>query len=315
MRAAILHARRELSIEQHREPQAGDGEVIVKVVLCGICGSDLARYRDIDSASCPLIMGHEFVGVIDGETRVAVNPLLSCGTCTYCVRHHPELCIERALIGVHRDGGFADFVSVPKKAVYPIPHTLSWEKAALVEPTANAMHCVGQLSDFTRSVCIIGAGPIGILCGLVAQDRGLQVHMVDISEDSLRECNRIGLEASRSLPDGSAFDAVIDAVGAESTRKLAVEVCRRGGQVIWVGLASAMCSLPSRDVVRNEVTISGSFAYSSKEFSAALNFINRSAQTPSTLAVDFSEVPSTFAQLDKGHRPASKVLAKIMTDR
>jgi threonine dehydrogenase-like Zn-dependent dehydrogenase len=253
------------------EPSPGAGEIIVNVEATGICGSELHGIRDTAFRKPPLVMGHEFVGRTDDGTRVAVNPLTSCGDCDSCRRGLTNLCRQRQLLGVHRPGGFAERVAVPEHQVVALPEALGWESAALIEPLANAVHAWGLVvSQRPRNVGVIGAGPIGLVCALVAADAGVD-HLVvaDIAEERLKAATRLGATETVAGLEGE-FDVIFDCVGAEITHTDSISHLRPGGTAVWLGLLSANAPLDARDVVRMERSVRGSFAYTNDEFRAAV---------------------------------------------
>ena len=196
-------------------------------------------------------------------------------TCDLCDRGLPHLCRNRQLIGVNRDGGFAERVSVPTDALRDIPDGLDWNTAALIEPLANAVHAWSLIGESPQRVGVIGAGPIGLACALLAASHGVEVVVSDVSRLSSGNSEQLeAWTASTSLT--GEFDGVIDAVGMPITRSSAVERCRPGGSAVWIGLAVDDVSLAGNPIVRGGKHINGSFAYTPEEFDEAV----RLAPTP-----------------------------------
>ena len=142
MMALVFTAPGELEMRDVPEPERADGEILVHVRAAGICGSELHGARHPGFRVPPLIMGHEFAGISDNGDRVLINPILSCGHCSLCGRGLRHLCADRALIGVHRPGGFAERVAVPAGAVRLLPDWLSWGEAAVVEARRQRRPCL-----------------------------------------------------------------------------------------------------------------------------------------------------------------------------
>ncbi len=291
------------------EPEARDGETIVTVMSSAICGSELHGFRSSGFRVPPLIMGHEFAGLTPDGRRVVVNPLLSCGHCDACLRNAPHVCRTRALIGVNRDGGFAERVSVPDSALHFLPDGLAWSAASLVEPLANAVHANGLLGNHVERVGIIGAGPIGLLCALVAAHHGHDVMISDTSVERQDTAHSLGLRSSNEL-DGE-FDVIIDAVGLPVSRQAAVAGIRPGGTAVWIGLAVDNVELSGNSMVREEKHISGSFAYTAKEFEAAIELATQ-LDLSWTTDVTLSASAEAFLALACGER--SMVKAVIVPD-
>jgi threonine dehydrogenase-like Zn-dependent dehydrogenase len=252
---------------------AGDGDVVVKVHSSGICGSELEGIRSRSPFRVPpLVMGHEFAGIReDTGERVVVNPIVACHTCDLCLRGQANLCRDRAVIGIHRPGGFAERVAVPAGNCHAIPDAMGWEQAGLVEPLANAVHAWRLIAHRTPArVGILGAGTIGLVSLLVARGRGaMDVAVADLSEGRLAVAQRLGATETGPALEGE-FDVIFDCVGAPATRRASVELLRPGGATVWVGLHAEEPSFDSLAFTRAEKTIHGSFAYTDQDFRAAV---------------------------------------------
>jgi threonine dehydrogenase-like Zn-dependent dehydrogenase len=253
------------------EVHAGATDIVVHVERAGICGSELHGIATPGFRVPPLIMGHEFVGRLDDGRRVAINPLSSCGVCDMCLGGHAHLCRTRALLGVHRAGGFAERVAVPATSAHEIPDELSWDRAGLVEPIANALHAWAQAgSPVGRRVAIVGCGPIGLSCLEVSRHFGAShVTCTDLSEERRDVARKLGADVVATALEGE-YDAIFDAVGIAATREASIQHLVPGGVTVWLGLASANPGFDALNAVRFEKTIRGSFAYSDAEFSHAL---------------------------------------------
>lgn len=250
--------------------RAEGDDVVVHVDRAGICGSELHGIRNPGFRVPPLIMGHEFVGHTEDGRRYAINPLVSCGTCDMCRRHQTQLCRSRALLGVHRAGGFAERVVVPRSSLHELPLGLDWDRAALIEPIANAIHAWHLADPPSKArVGIIGCGPIGLSCLEIALHHGASAECADLSIDRQGAARKLGAPVADSTLEGE-FDVVFDAVGTASTRQSSLAQLAPGGIAVWLGLASADSSFDATDAVRFEKTIRGSFAYNDDEFAQAV---------------------------------------------
>ncbi len=270
MMALVFTAPGVLEMQDVPEPAPADGEVLVHVHTAGICGSELHGARHPGFRVPPLIMGHEFAGVSDDGDPVLVNPVLSCGQCSSCGRGLRHLCARRALIGVHRPGGFAERVAVPAGAVRPLPDWLAWEAAAVVEPAANAVHAwnLARGGPGLR-VAVLGCGAIGLLCLRVALEGGAdRVEVTDLSPVRLAAARRLGAAAAGIALTGE-YDVIFDAVGSAVTRAQSVQHQRPGGAAVWLGLAEQAAGFDARALVRSEKRVLGSFAYTDAEFDRA----------------------------------------------
>jgi threonine dehydrogenase-like Zn-dependent dehydrogenase len=308
MRALVFTAPSVVEVLDVPEVIVGDDEVILHVERAGICGSDLHGIRQPGFRVPPLIMGHEFVGRTDDGRRVAVNPLLTCGTCELCLRGKVELCRTRVLLGVHRAGGFAERVAVPRTLLHDLPDTISWDHAGLIEPVANALHAwhlAGSPSG--QRIGIIGCGPIGLACVEVAlASDAAYVACAELSSERGNVAREIGAHHVADELEGE-FDVIFDAVGTTSTRSHSLDHLIPGGVTIWLGLATAESSFDASVAVRFEKTIRGSFAYSSEEFITAIELAPRLALTWST-TYPLSQGADIFLALMNGKTTPIKAL-------
>ncbi|MCK1992932.1 galactitol-1-phosphate 5-dehydrogenase [Peribacillus muralis] len=296
MKALIYEGPKEMNIREVSVPSLTSGDVLIKVEWAGICGSELSGFLGQNSLrKPPLIMGHEISGTIEkfagnvkglkrGD-RVTVNPLISCGTCSYCTKGQNQLCENRGLIGAAYPGGFGEYLKVPATAIVPLPDTVSFEEGVLVEPLACAMRVIELASVRSKdTVLIMGMGPIGLFVLAAMQKRGVKtIYAVDRNEKRLEMAETLGaipLEANGDLrksleerTNGQGVDVAIDAVGLEGTRQQCIHSCKNGGRVVFTGLHEADSSLPINEVIRKEIKMFGSFAYSNDNFLEALHFI------------------------------------------
>lgn len=311
-------------------PEPKPDEVLVRVERVGICGSELGGYLGHNSLrQPPLIMGHEFSGVIEklgnevvtlqlGE-RVTANPLVTCGSCYYCRNGKSQLCGERALLGAHRPGAFAEYVTVPARNVYRLPDHVTAEEGAFAEPFACAVHICSLLElQPTDRLLIYGAGPIGLFALQAAQVYSVRnIVIIDLNESRLDIARELGGIAVTNLnqlePAGQGFDVVIDAVGADVTRRKSVEAARAGGKVVFTGLHEAESKLPVNDMIRREITAQGAFAYSQDDFETALTWIGegRVNLLPWTEIVPLEEGGNSFEKLINGPGKVAKILLTI----
>jgi len=300
MKAVIWLGPREMRMQDMADPVPGADEVVLQVRAVGICGSELAGYLGQNSLRVPpLVMGHEFTGDViacgadvthlSPGDRVVVNPLVSCGTCTYCRSGAANLCPRRQLIGVHRPGAFAERVAVSAANCYPVPDALSPVTASLAEPLACGVHAarIGGVQPGT-TVSIIGAGPIGLMCIAACVQAGGDVQLVvDRHPDRLSTATSWGagatynaraddpVDAARQALGGRGVDVVIDAVGSTDARRAAVAAVRPGGTVVFLGLHEAESAVQGNAIVRSEVRIIGSFSSTPAAFAESVAMLAR----------------------------------------
>jgi threonine dehydrogenase-like Zn-dependent dehydrogenase len=278
MKALVWRGGSLLALEDVPEPQPGPGEVVVQVVLAGICGSDLHAYRGHDGVRTPpLVLGHEAVARTPHGSRAAIFPLISCGACHACRRDERSLCERRVLMGLNRPGVFAERVAVPEGLLVPVPDDLADQIAVLAEPLANAVAVIrrAQISA-GRSVLVIGCGSIGLLLVHAATQSGARVIAADPVPERRRQASLLGADqvlASAEDAAAGSVDLAIDAVGAQQTWTAGMRAVRAGGSVVIVGLAQANGSMPVGDLVRRGISIRGHYAYERGDFDAAISLL------------------------------------------
>jgi threonine dehydrogenase-like Zn-dependent dehydrogenase len=342
MEALVWLGPREMEMQQAAIPQLHTGEVLIAVRAAGICGSELSGYLGQNSLRVPpLVMGHEAAGEViqsaggtfaDGSpahigTRVTFNPLVTCGECDRCHVGLTNLCRQRQLIGAHRPGAFAQFVAVPAAQCHPLPANLSDTIASLTEPLACSLRAV-KLTQVQpdQSLLILGAGPIGLFALIAARAEGIKrVYVSDLSESRLAVARQWGATETihvqkqdvqatiqKIMPGG--VDTVIDAVGANVTRAQAVQAVVPGGTVVFIGLHDETSSLATNYLVRQEITIRGSFSYDQSDFKRAFDLLAQGLLQPGTEWLEerpLAAGPSSFAQLVDGQVTATKIVLRI----
>lgn len=301
MKALIYEGPREMILREVDPPHVGTGEALVEVAYSGICGSELSGFLGQSSIrKPPLIFGHEFSGrIVENGTganlpvgaRITANPLISCGTCVYCLAGEEQLCADRRLLGAARPGSNARYVAVPADSVVALPDTLSFEQATLAEPIAYAVHVVEMLAPKSQDVLVVlGMGPIGLFVLQAARHYGIaNVYAVDTNPERLAIADVLGASATldprrdnvmqviQDATSGLGAHFVVDAVGSPATRQSAASLVRRGGTIIFSGLHAQDTTLPINDMVRNEIVTRGAFAYRADQFRRAVELIAQGA--------------------------------------
>jgi L-iditol 2-dehydrogenase len=270
-----------MPLEERPEPVAGPGQVVVAVRASGICGSDVHGFTgSTGRRRIGVVMGHEAAGEVIAAgngverlrvgDRVVLRSILPCGRCDRCLQGQPNLCAERVL--------------VPEAMADPIPDSLSFEDAALVEPLAVAMHAV-ELAPFgpADTVAIVGAGPIGLLTLLAVRRRGAgRILVTDRDPHRLGLARALGadkaidvaagdpVERVLAATDGRGADAVLEAVGIAPTVAQSIAIARPGGTVTWVGNSAPEVPVAMQQVVTRELTIRGAYGFVD-EFARAID--------------------------------------------
>src|ERR671912_50293 len=292
MKGIVWHGPEEMSVEDVPVPEVEPGTVIVRPTAAGICGSEIEGYLGrMGNRTPPLVMGHEFAGTVTevGEGAdedllgrlVAVNPLSSDGTCRLCLAGLTNLCPNRSLVGIHSPGGFAEYTLAPAANVYPLPDGVEARTGALAEPLANGVHAarLGLADGPVDHTVVLGAGTIGLMC--------LQAAVLD------------GIPAVH----------VVEPVSARRDQAMALELLRPGGRVVYVGLHDDDTTLGFHDVVRGQLDLQGSYAYTAEDYEQALEWLVAGragiGELPPVLPLE--EGPGAFAELVRGPSEQIKV--------
>jgi len=334
MQALVYTDVQKLIYREEKNPKLLNGESIIKVSASGICGSDMHAYHGHDNRRIPpLILGHEVSGVInkgkDIGKKVVLNPLITCGSCSYCTNKREHLCSKRIILGmnrpIERQGGFAEYVSIPDKNIYELPKNLNIKEAPIAEPCAVALHAVElgenelslELKD--SKVLVIGAGAIGLLCGLILTKvkKCKEIVIVEPNdkrlEESLKYLDAEGLKPNSKNINKDHFDIVFDTVGLEATRKQAIESIKPGGIIIHIGLTQPSGNFDFRKTTLQEITFIGTYCYTNRDFEKTLNILdNKEIGALDWIEYrNLKEGPSAFKEIHDGKCTAPKIILLI----
>lgn len=296
MKAWFWHGARDLRLEETAARPLQRGEVRVAVAYCGICGSDLHEFADgphsipveqphpLSGRQAPLIIGHEFCGTVvetapDVSTlrpgmRVTIEPEYRCGHCAHCLAGDYNRCLSMGFAGLMGDGGMAQEAVVPAYMAHELPDGVPFEQAAVAEPAAVALHAVRRSRLQPGDRCVIfGLGAIGQLLVMMARLEGAgQVIAVDVVPARLALARRLGADlaldarhedvraAVLAQTDGVGVPVSFEAAGSQATFDGALQVLRKGGEMVLVGLMPQV-RLDSFDLVNRELSITSSVGY------------------------------------------------------
>lgn len=272
------------------EPVPGWGEVKIRVLRTGLCGTDLHLYRwdggAPGSLTPPQTLGHEFYGeiveigpgVAQGESpydlhvgqRVSVEGHIVCGRCRNCRAGRRHMCVQTVGIGVNRDGAFADYVVVPAANVWSQPDEIDGDLGALFDPLGNAVHSCQQVELTGQDVLITGAGPIGVMCVALAKHAGARhIVITDFNEDRLEMARQAGAdraivptgdnlrETMKELGIQEGFDAGLEMSGAPQALQTLIETCNHGATIAMLGLPATEFAVNWSQVITHMLTIKG----------------------------------------------------------
>ena len=336
MRAVALKGKKEFEIKEIEEPVIDNTNVVVKVLKAGICGSDL-HYFEMGEPTC-LVMGHEFCGeVIDPGNRddlkvgdrVTALPISPCGVCPACLSGNPQYCKSTwtHAVGLSLDnpGALTEKIKVRSDMVLKVPDNVSDDEAAMVEPTAVALHGI-HLADVKvgSKVLVIGGGIIGLMSAMFAKMEGAS--FVAVSETNPKRGEKaISLGVADKYYDATSedmvnevladtnggFDIVIECCGNSSAVTSSLVTVKPGGVVVLVGVATGPISIPTVIAVMNELTVKGAIAYTKEEFATCLDLIaNKQIEVMPFVddIVSYDEVENAYKRLTSGNDGAVKIL-------
>jgi L-iditol 2-dehydrogenase len=290
-----------IKVKDILKPSPGPNEVLIKVKAAAICGSDLGIYHYTPAYSnmkLPVILGHEFSGIIEetGDSvqeykvgdRVLSESVKACGVCEFCSSGMSNLCDQSTLFGIHVDGGFSEYVTVPYKLLHRIPETMDYDQAALVEPLSNAVHFVRDVTHFEKEdfVVIHGCGPIGLFSAQLFKLGGANVLMTGLGVDKLRFdiATKLGIETlnieQESLEErvmertgGVGANITFIAVGASAAVQQAMRIIKKRGRVVVVGIFGKDVPIDMTWLVRRELQIIGAYDAKPDNFTESINLI------------------------------------------
>ncbi|MCA1375634.1 MULTISPECIES: L-idonate 5-dehydrogenase [unclassified Bradyrhizobium] len=303
MRAVVIHAPKDLRIDNYADPAPGPGEVRVKIANGGICGSDLHYYHHggfgVVRIQQPMALGHEIAGVVadvgDGVanvrpgTRVAVNPSKPCGACLHCQEGMRNQCLDMRFLGSamrfpHVQGGFREFITVDATQAVPISDKLSLAEAAVAEPLAVCLHAGKQAGPLLgKRVLITGCGPIGALMILVSRFGGAsEIFVTDVADAPLAVAKKLGATHAINVATNATaldpwragkgvFDTLFEASGNQAALRTALDVLRPGATLVQLGLGGEM-TLPINTIVAKELQLRGTFRFD-PEFELAVRLM------------------------------------------
>ncbi len=333
MKSIIYRSALEVVSEEKAAPELAAGEVLIKVAYAGICGSDMFIYQGTHPrAKAPLVMGHEFSGVIEAGhptlakgTPVTVYPLLSCGHCEPCQSGHPHVCNTLKLIGIDCDGGMAEYVKVPADKVVEIPAGLSLKLGAFIEPVAVGVHAVRRSGYKPGDTAVVfGAGPSGLCVAACLKYFGAtKVILIEANPYRLDIAKQLGFTVIDAAHDdipaqvkahtgGLNADYAFDCAAHPSVQTHLMDIIKVRGTAVIVGSYKKPPEVDLLKVEFKELTVIGIRVYERRDFEIA-------AQILGSGRIDFDrmlsvaapeQAPQVFQDLLKGTN-AIKMLFKM----
>ncbi|MFC0903456.1 zinc-binding dehydrogenase [Clostridium sp. MT-14] len=341
MRAAVISKPFSIGLKEVDLPVIKkDDEVKIKVVVTGICGSEIHAYHGTHPFRIPpVISGHELAGVVEevGKNvkevsigdRVTVEPQYGCGECRPCKEGNYNICEHKNILGTQEwPGSFGEYIVVPESTVVKLPHNVSFKQGALIEPIAVGVHAVRKSGvKLGDSVAILGAGPIGLSLLLSAKSSGAtKIFITDTLKYNLDIAKKMGathtinssekdaVEIIRAETKEEGVDNVFIAVGIESVLNDSIKIVRRGGKISEVAIFGKKPKIEIPYVQNKEINITGSNMYNRYDFEIAVEAIATNIFNISPLiskVMPIEEIKNAFEIVDKKLEKVIKVLLEF----
>lgn len=334
MQAVVCDQPGTLALATRPRPQRGFGEVLLRIRRVGMCGTDYHIYRGTQPyLAYPRVMGHELAGeVVEGDEAgrfapgqtVCVMPYLSCGACIACRRGKTNCCVNIQVLGVHRDGGLAEYLAVDARFVIDAAG-LTLDQAAMVEFLAIGRHAVERAKlQAGQRVLVAGAGPIGMAVTLFAAQQGAEVTVLDGNSGRARFCvERLGASAMITLDEdvpsriatltgGDGFDGVFDATGNPAAIEAGFAHVAHGGTYVLVSIVAADIRFSDPEFHKREMTLMGSRNATTADFEAVIAAIRAGAvpiEAMHTHSAPLGELPGA---IEGWMDPAAGVIKAIV---
>lgn len=319
------------------EPGSRQGEVLLRVRMIGLCGSDLNTYRGKNPmVSFPRIPGHEIAATVEevkdtgsrlkSGMNVTLSPYTSCGQCASCLRGRVNACKSNQTLGVQRDGALTDLISVPAPKIFAA-EGLDLEELCIVEPLTVGFHAVarGRVTD-KDTVAIFGCGGVGLGAIAASAFRNANTIAIDVDDAKLRIAREAGAHHTINtrteplhdklleLTRGLGPDVVIEAIGLPATFTAAVEEVAFTGRVVYIGYAKDVVTYETRLFVQKELDILGSRNALPEDFAEVIRMLQQHrfpVKSAITRIVPFDEAPSAFAEWNNNPASISKIMIRV----
>lgn len=340
MKASVCYKQNDLRTEDLPIPEISDNEVLIKMLACGLCGTDIQKIRG-DTVNKPTVLGHEVVGEIvkKGKNvskfeigdRVITAIHVPCFTCHYCNKGHYTICEQFRTNNID-PGGFAEFIRIPKLHLNHLTHKVSNnvtdEEATLIEPIACCLHGLKQADIRPNdSVLIMGAGTIGILHAQLAKIKGAnKVIVSDMSEFKLQKALKVGCDYAinikeknikdevNKITDGQGVDVIVIAAGVSSLVADAVNMVRRAGKIIvFSGFdKNKLVTLDVSRFFKDEISIIGTYSVTPYEFPEALDLLEKRKLNTKEMITHVYPLNKLSEAIDISTNPEQPVLKVII---
>ena len=340
MKALYYLGDKVLELRDVPEPVPGEGEYLIKIEACGICGSDYEGYLGkTNRRIAPMVMGHEAAGIVAKApaggrypvgTKVAVFPNFYCGVCDLCRNGLTNNCVSGTFLGILTyDGCMAEYIVMPEKFLIPFDDSLSYATAAMVEPLAVALDAVSKVSDDELRqadyTIVVGGGTIGLLVLMMLKRRNAGFVIVsDTFDFRLDLAKKLGADATINptkedfsnavsrITGGKMCSLALEAVGFSATAQSSIEALKPAGLAVWIGNAQKMVEVDMQRIVVTELKVQGTHIYTLDEFKQCLALLSEAALDLSPLITDSYALEDAAAAFHALEENADGKRLKIM---
>ena len=320
-------------------PEPGKGEVLVKIIDIGICGSDIHVYHGKHPfTSYPVTQGHEVSGIVEkaGEgvtdlapgQKVTIQPQVVCGECYPCRHGKYNLCEKLKVMGFQTTGVASEYFCVAAEKVTPLPDEMTMEEGAMIEPLAVAVHAVQRAGNVRgKDICVLGAGPIGILTAQVAKGMGARKVMItDISDIRLEKARETGIDVcvnTKTQDFARAFvdcfgpdkaDVIYDCAGTDITMDQAIRNARKGSMIILVAVFASRASVDLAVLNDHELDLNTTMMYRSDDYAKAIEMVREGKVQLKPLIsrkFPFREYADAYRYIDENRESTMKVIIDV----
>lgn len=337
MKTVLINKPFEIAVTDTPKPEVKEGEALLKILYCGICGADVASYTGNQPfTTYPRIPGHEFsaeiVSIPENDKGlkagdiVTANPYFNCGECYSCRRGFVNCCTDNKTMGVQRDGSFCEYVAMPVERIYE-GKGLSAKELALVEPFTISYHAVNRAPvKAGDKVLVVGAGPIGLFALIAAINKGAEVYVADILDGRLEKALDFGAkgvinsaktdikEEAMKITGGDGFDCCIEACGQSVTFLNCIDCCAFAGKIILIGNGKKETTFLHSILLKKELNVYGSRNSYPSDFKDVIDLISSGKVDVLKMVSDIYPIDradEAFKALANNKGDLCKVLVKI----
>ena len=327
----------EIEVREVPMPEAKEGEALLQVLYCGICGADVASFTGNQPfTTYPRIPGHEFSarivtvpensrGLKAGDT-VTCNPYFNCGSCYACRKGLVNACVDNRTMGVQRDGAFQEYITMPTERIIP-GRGLSARQLALIEPFSISQHALSRAEVRKGDrLMVMGAGPIGLFALLAAKAKGAEVTVCDVLDGRLEKARQFGADHTvntkapeaagqlRELTGGDGFDVCVEACGRSETFLACIEQACQGANLILIGNGKTETTFLHSILLKKELNVFGSRNAYTRDFESLIALVAEGKVNPEGMVsaeYGFRDAAKAFDALTHNDGTLEKVLLRF----